>query len=324
MLFRSLENRARIYFLPNDPIDTPLVRNTLDAAGPTSQVAALPSTTTSPTFTVNWSGQDDANGSGIASYDLYGSRDGGIFVPYMSGTTLTSMSFTVIPGHTYSFYTVATDNVGHRENLPTAAQASIYVIPLTWHHPVDPLDVNDDDAISPLDALLVINRLNVQPRSTAPLPVPTLALHPAPYLDVTGDNFVTPLDALLVINYLNKRSAGGEGEFERTLLNAGPESEMSGAKPFPIWTTLRLDDPASRIVPSRRDEAILDMLAITVISDQPLKLPSSASLRRPVGEFSSADSKVLTRQDISTHDLDEGLLQFLASDLRRHKKSWRR
>ena len=55
-----IQNRAHIIFDFNDPIDTPLVHNTLDAAAPTSQVAPLPATTTDPTFTVTWSGQDEA------------------------------------------------------------------------------------------------------------------------------------------------------------------------------------------------------------------------------------------------------------------------
>jgi len=71
-----IENRASIVFDYNDPIDTPLVHNTLDAAAPTSEVASLPSTTTSPTFAVSWSGQDEANGSGVAGYDLFVSQDG--------------------------------------------------------------------------------------------------------------------------------------------------------------------------------------------------------------------------------------------------------
>lgn len=37
-----IENRARIFFDFNDPIDTPLVFNTLDAGAPTSQVTTLP------------------------------------------------------------------------------------------------------------------------------------------------------------------------------------------------------------------------------------------------------------------------------------------
>lgn len=119
----EITNRAKIYFDTNDPIDTPLVRNTLDVAGPNSQVTVLPATTTSPTFIITWSGQDDANGSGIASYDLYVSQNGGSFAAYVTGTTLTSLTLAAEPGHTYAFYTVATDNVGHREVVPVTPDA---------------------------------------------------------------------------------------------------------------------------------------------------------------------------------------------------------
>jgi hypothetical protein len=118
----EITNRARIFFDTNDPIDTPLVRNTLDAAAPTSEVASLPATTASPTFTVTWSGQDDTNGSGIARYDLYVKQGGGIFAAYITGTPLTSFTFTLEPGHTYEFYSMATDNVGHRQIAPAASQ----------------------------------------------------------------------------------------------------------------------------------------------------------------------------------------------------------
>ena len=58
-----------------DPTKEALV--TIDAGAPTSSVAALPATEDSTTFTVSWSGQDDAGGSGIASYDVYVSDNGG-------------------------------------------------------------------------------------------------------------------------------------------------------------------------------------------------------------------------------------------------------
>ena len=110
-----IQNQAKIVFDYNDPINTPLVKNTLDAGTPSSQVAPLPATTTTTTFPVSWSGQDEANGSGIASYDLYVSVDGGTFFPLLTDTTDTSINFTGLPGHTYAFYTLARDNVGHVE-----------------------------------------------------------------------------------------------------------------------------------------------------------------------------------------------------------------
>lgn len=84
----------------------------------------------------------------------------------------------------------------------------------TWQNPRNPLDVNDDGVVTPLDVLLLINDLNA--RGTRPLPIPPSppSLAP-PYLDVNGDNVIGPLDALIVINYLNAMSGGGgagEGE----------------------------------------------------------------------------------------------------------------
>ena len=48
-----------------------------------------PSTTTTPSFTVSWSGSDGA-GSGIADYNVYVSDDGGAFTLLQSDTTATS------------------------------------------------------------------------------------------------------------------------------------------------------------------------------------------------------------------------------------------
>ena len=109
-----------------DPAKQALV--TIDAEPPASTVAALPAQETSSTFTVNWSGQDDAGGSGIAFYDIYVSDNGGPFTLFQSETTATSASFTGQDGHSYGFYSAATDNVGNRESTPTAAQASTTIM----------------------------------------------------------------------------------------------------------------------------------------------------------------------------------------------------
>ena len=84
-------------------------------------------TTTVATFDVRWSGEDDPGGSGIASYDVYLSVDGAPFTLWIGGTTETSVTFAGPPGHTYAFYSVARDNVGHVQPTPDAAQATIQV-----------------------------------------------------------------------------------------------------------------------------------------------------------------------------------------------------
>jgi RHS repeat-associated protein len=126
-------------------LDSPTIFNTIDAVAPTSSVAPLPATVTSTTLTVRWSGSDDPGGSGIASYDVFVSDNGGPFTPLLTGTTLTSATFSGQVGHTYGFYSVAIDNVGNRQPTPTAAQAVTQVINPT-PPPTEKYQVNDGSA----------------------------------------------------------------------------------------------------------------------------------------------------------------------------------
>ena len=58
---------------------------------------------------------------------VFASVDGGDWVQLVFGTTATTAALVVEPGHTYGFYSVATDNVGHREAAPSVPQATILV-----------------------------------------------------------------------------------------------------------------------------------------------------------------------------------------------------
>ncbi len=99
----------------------------VDAVPPTSHVLALPATETSTVFTVSWVGTDAAGGSGILAYDVYVSNNGGPFTAWLTATPLTSADFVAQIGHSYRFYSVATDNAGNREATPNAAEASAAV-----------------------------------------------------------------------------------------------------------------------------------------------------------------------------------------------------
>ena len=75
-----------------------------------------------------------------------------------------------------------------------------------WHNPVDALDVNGDGLVTPLDALIVINRLNIEAAGGEPASA-------AYYCDVNDDSFCTAQDVLIVINYLNAQALpAAEGE----------------------------------------------------------------------------------------------------------------
>jgi hypothetical protein len=138
----QIRNVARIIFDQNPPIDTDQVSETdpsqgkdpskqalvtIDAVPPASSVAALPAQEPTPSFTVSWSGTDDANGSGVASYTVYVSDNSGAFTPWLTDTKQTSATYVGTEGHTYSFYSVAVDNAGNRQATPATAQATTKV-----------------------------------------------------------------------------------------------------------------------------------------------------------------------------------------------------
>ena len=72
----------------------------------------------------------------------------------------------------------------------------------SWQNTLAPNDVNFDGIVSPVDVLIIFNRLNELLSSQLPAPT-DLMIADAGYLDVNGDGFVTPLDALIIINFLN-------------------------------------------------------------------------------------------------------------------------
>jgi len=121
----EITNKASIIFDWNDPIETPLVRNTIDAIGPAdSSVVPLPAETATAAFPVEWSGgEDDPGGSGFSHYDVFVSDNGGDFVPWLQDTDATLAIYIGQSGHTYAFYSVATDNVGHEEPVPEQPDA---------------------------------------------------------------------------------------------------------------------------------------------------------------------------------------------------------
>ncbi len=77
-----------------------------------------------------------------------------------------------------------------------------------WYNAISPFDVNRDGRVSPLDALLVINRLNRESDRTLPSTNPLAQL----FYDTNRDGAISPIDVLLIINELNGRSGSAEGE----------------------------------------------------------------------------------------------------------------
>lgn len=126
----QITNTASIVFDANAAISTPTWLNTIDADAPVSAVTALPMTVaetgaTTP-FTVNWSGTD--NGSGILYYDIYVSDNGGAYSLWQAQASAASAVYTGETGHTYSFYSLATDSAGNIEAAKTSPDTTTQIV----------------------------------------------------------------------------------------------------------------------------------------------------------------------------------------------------
>jgi hypothetical protein len=97
---------------------------------------------------------------------------------------------------------------------------------LAWQNPGNAFDVNRDQVVTPLDALLLIIEMNQ--RGAYALGEAPAEGNDYPFYDVSGDSFLTPLDPLLIINHLNSQSGlmSGTDGLEDSL--PPPEDEGDG------------------------------------------------------------------------------------------------
>lgn len=134
----QITNSATISFDLNPAITTDETLNTIDIGSPSSYVLPLPAISEETDFLVEWTGQDDIGGSGIAHYDIYVSADGGGYFLWLDNASDTNAVFTGEPGHTYAFYSIATDDVGNIEMAP-AQPDTITAVSRLGLRPVDDL-----------------------------------------------------------------------------------------------------------------------------------------------------------------------------------------
>jgi hypothetical protein len=119
----EIRNKASIVFDYNAPIETPETVNTIDSTAPQSRVLPLPATLQSESFEVAWEGSDAF--SGVRHCTIFVSDNGGEFTPWITDTRETSAVFTGEPGHTYAFYSTASDNAWNREPRPDVPDAKV-------------------------------------------------------------------------------------------------------------------------------------------------------------------------------------------------------
>jgi uncharacterized repeat protein (TIGR01451 family) len=128
-----ITNKATVDFevgIPPAPMETPMVFNTIDADTPLSHVLPITVVQAVDSFMVQWVGNDTS--TGISNYSIYLSIDGDKFLSWIQNTRDTSAIYKPLPGtHTYSFYSIAYDNVGNAETPPDSFDTRVTVTALT-------------------------------------------------------------------------------------------------------------------------------------------------------------------------------------------------
>lgn len=95
------------------------------------------------------------------------------------------------------------------ELIESFARIEVLPNPTPWTNITSPLDVNGDEIINAIDALIIINHLN---NNGGPQALPGIATSRTTrgtpdYIDVNGDGNISAIDALIVINRIRRSSA---------------------------------------------------------------------------------------------------------------------
>ena len=94
-------------------------------------------------------------------------------------------------------------------------------------NPMNRFDVNGDGFVSPIDVLILVNRLNSNGGGLLGPSGEGEASGNKLYVDVNEDGYLSPLDTLWVVNKLNGSMANGEGEATDGLFGAAPAIDVS-------------------------------------------------------------------------------------------------
>ncbi len=192
------------------------------------------------------SNQQDLGGSGTRLATIY-----------FRGTRAGTTSITGSPADRFPFQSTLIDKNDSPvpiENIQyDTASITITGSAEPLHNASIPADVNDDNLVTAIDALIVINsmsRLESEGEEAADTGKPF-------FLDVNGDGYVTSIDALQVINTLNNSTKSSEGAAApQAPLVAGDTTDDAGTTGVTDQVISELADDSIVAVPTNAsDEA---------------------------------------------------------------------
>jgi hypothetical protein len=183
----------------------------------------------------------------------------------------------------------------------------VQAAPAPWQHPFNPLDVNGDNLITPVDILIVINYINSHPSDPN---LPFMPVAPPPFYDVNGDNLATPADILFIVNFLN---AGGTAEGESAGKAVGDavfgmdhqSGLLSGVPGLAAEAVLPLDSVPNAAPPVSRQ-------AVALLSTKPDDQKAVSPTRRTLWE-SWDDAELETAEWNVGNTLEQAVEQLVES-----------
>ena len=174
----------------------------------------------------------DAKSSGIPDLRTLGMKANAgfnVFEDPHQELILAQFSLQVVGNQRVELAFDAKDSTGNLYDLWPAATvpfAAIDFVGLSlpvvagWHNAELPADVDGNQSVVPLDALILVNELNRG--GSRPLLEPAgvegESFRQSMYYDVNNDGHLSPLDAIQVINFLNTPVSEAEGEAKESLV----------------------------------------------------------------------------------------------------------
>ncbi len=245
----------------------------MDKTPPTSTVGSLPAQTTSTSILVSASGNDPDGSdgsapSGIASFALYVSKDGGAFSLFATVTPADpSALFTGQAGNTYGFYSVATDNAGNVQPTPNGPQATVRIL--------SPLGVTSIAAVSPNPRNAPVSTVDVtfsEPINTASLSPGALTL-----TDNGGANLINSGVSLALVSgdtYAITGLSGptvAQGQYTLTINAADIQDQdgIAGTGSLSVSWLMDTTAPTSSVINSLGSSQATDTFSVPVSFNDP-------------------------------------------------------
>ncbi|MCC9599649.1 GEVED domain-containing protein [Stieleria sp. JC731] len=269
-------------------------------------------------FDWNQNGQFEA--SERYRFGTAGTNRGPALVDNTTTTKLIDVPASALSGSTYARFRISENsNLGPNGDAASGEveDYEIFISNNPYTNPVNRYDANNSGAVSPLDALNIINSIARNAATTGSVNLQTTPITSPIYPDVNGDGFMSASDALAVINELARISNGASGEGE--LVSGSFVSAGSGVLASATTAAGDLLIRQSDLLPATSDSDSDDQgddsaeMGPTLPSEETADQSSIFDLPEVIELDSIVDDLAMDKAGSASSEKENGLDQFFAS-----------